>query len=80
MNTHTHTHTHTHIYIYRERDNVVVDALSFQDEEKGHLFALYYPILDWLEEAYHKCFNHVSLYQLIQRLHKDPNPLRSYTW
>ena len=38
--------------IYKNgKENVVVDAFSIQFEEEASLFALSYPIHDWIEEA-----------------------------
>jgi hypothetical protein len=38
-------------YIKKEKDNIVVDALSRQYENEGSLFSLSLPVPNWIEEV-----------------------------
>jgi hypothetical protein len=64
----------------KDKDNVVVDALSRQLEEDVSLFALLLPSPGWLEDACKEWLANDTLRQLIQHLQVDPNPPKSYTW
>jgi len=60
-------------------DNVVVDALLRQFEDKGTFLSLSLPIPAWIEEACHEWFSHPSQSQLINNLRADSNASKDYS-
>ena len=60
--------------IYKKvKDNVVANALSRKYQDKGFLFPLSSPVLEWLEEACQEWLTYDSMTQLIKRL-QEPQP------
>ena len=64
----------------KDRDNVVVNALSCQFEDESTLLSLSLPIPYWIEEAHNEWFAHPCLSQLINNLIEDPNSSIDYSW
>lgn len=67
--------------IYKKgKDNVIVDTLSHQYEDKGSSLALSAPIPYWLEESHQEWLQDPSTGQLINMIQMDPNPPHDYSW
>ena len=64
----------------KERDNVVVFALSCQFEDESTLLSISFPIPDWIEQARKEWFSHPSLSHVINNLRENLNSSADYSW
>jgi hypothetical protein len=64
----------------KDKDNVVVDALSWKYEDEGFLFSLSFIVPDWLQAVHQEWLQDPKSFHLIQQLqNKAPTPL-GYSW
>jgi len=64
----------------RREKNVVVNALSPQYEEEGHLFSFSFIVADWLQDVCQEWWEDPIISILIQKLQQDPQDSLGYSW
>jgi hypothetical protein len=64
----------------KEKDNVVVDALSQKYEEEGSLFSLSFIVLDWLQAVQQEWLQDPKSLHLIQQLQSKALTPPGYSW